>query len=112
MERLDAMVDLLFDPNIVQLSHRRAIINCARYVSASIEESFKKAAKTQDPPNITFHKRFHKHFSVDMGPYLTLFSPIFEEEDDDEGLGLVSIMQPVVGTGESKVIAAPRRLVT
>ncbi|KAF9571233.1 hypothetical protein EC968_000829 [Mortierella alpina] len=110
MKRLEAMVDLLFDPNIVQLSHRRAIINCARYVSASIEESFKKAAKTQDPPNITFHKRFHKDFSVDMGPYLTLFSPIFEEEDDDEALGLVSVMHPVVGTTTSKVVPAPRRL--
>ncbi|KAF9287342.1 hypothetical protein BGZ68_001951 [Mortierella alpina] len=111
MERLDAMVDLLFDPNIVQLSHRRAIINCARYVSASIEESFKRATETQDPPNPKFHKRFHHHFSVDMGPYLTLFSPVIEEEEDDgEGFGLVSIMPPVVGTTKSKVIAAPRRL--
>ncbi|KAF9946365.1 hypothetical protein BGZ70_003258, partial [Mortierella alpina] len=111
-ERLDAMVDLLFDPNIVQLSHRRAIINCARYVSASIEESFKRAAKTQDPPNLTFHRNFHRHFSVAMGPYLTLISPILEDEDEeDEGLGLVSITHPAIGTTKSKVIPAPKRLV-
>ncbi|KAF9984901.1 hypothetical protein BGZ75_003532 [Mortierella antarctica] len=111
MERLDAMVDLLFDPNIVQLSHRRAIINCARYVSASIEASFKRVAKTQDLPNNWLHKRFHKHFSVDLGPYLTLFSSTLEEEEEeDDGLGPVTVMHPVVGTTTSKGISAPRRL--
>ncbi|KAG0207373.1 hypothetical protein BGX33_006876, partial [Mortierella sp. NVP41] len=81
--RFQAMVDLLFDPNIVFLNHRRAIINCARYVSASIADYFKEALSTKDPLDPTFHSAFLRRYTVRTGPYLAVFLYSDESDDDD-----------------------------
>ncbi|KAF9081804.1 hypothetical protein BGX23_000424 [Mortierella sp. AD031] len=82
-DRFQAMVDLLFDPNIVFLNHRRAIINCARYVSASIADYFKEALSTKDPLDPTFHSAFLRRYTVRTGPYLAVFLYSDESDDDD-----------------------------
>ncbi|KAI8355945.1 hypothetical protein B0O80DRAFT_448349 [Mortierella sp. GBAus27b] len=107
LERFGAVVDLIFDPNIVPLNHRRAIINCARYVSASIDESYTKTANTQDPSNSTFHAQFLAKHSVSTGPYLTVFSPIPGEA---ESLELSPRERTPAESIRSTIITPPRRL--
>ncbi|KAF9912644.1 hypothetical protein BX616_010286 [Lobosporangium transversale] len=107
MDRFETMVDLIFDPNIVQLNHRRAIINCARYVSASIDETFSKAVNTQTPQNPTFHTAFLSQHTVYTGPYLTIFTPVLY---DGEGHELSPTQRALTGGTKSLTIAPPRRL--
>ncbi|KAF8933638.1 hypothetical protein BGZ58_006216 [Dissophora ornata] len=107
MERFSSMVDLIFDPSIVNLNHRRAIINCARYVSASIDESFLKAASTHDALNPVFHAMFQHQHIVNTGPYLTMFSPILYDVDGPE---LSPSERALTGGVESARITPPRRL--
>ncbi|GJJ75839.1 hypothetical protein EMPS_08197 [Entomortierella parvispora] len=106
-DRLLAMVDLLFDPNMVHLNHRRAIINCARYVSASIDETFMTAFSTKDPFNPDFHATFQDRCVVHTGPYLTMYSPILY---DDDGLELTEQEQALIGRASTKVIYPPQKL--
>ncbi|KAF9121946.1 hypothetical protein BGW39_010144 [Mortierella sp. 14UC] len=82
MDRFQAMIDLLFDPNIVYLNHRRAIINCARYVSASIADYFKEALSTKDPLDPAFHATFLRQYTVKTGPYLAVF--LYDEGAEDD----------------------------
>jgi hypothetical protein len=115
MDRFQAIVDLLFDPNIVYLNHRRAIINCARYVSASIADYFKEALSTKDPLDPAFHATFIKQYTVGTGPYLAVFLYDSGAEDntseDEDG-----VQEPPArsrtsqrGVG-STLVAAPSRL--
>ncbi|GJJ72191.1 hypothetical protein EMPS_04548 [Entomortierella parvispora] len=76
LKRFQAIVNLLFDPNLVVLHHRRAVINCARYVTASIEDGFGKASKTQDPVDAVFAEKMHQDCSVVLGPFLHILSPV------------------------------------
>ncbi|KAF9919775.1 Transcription factor GATA-5 [Linnemannia zychae] len=73
MDRFQAIVDLLFDPNIVYLNHRRAIINCARYVSASVADYFKEALSIKEPLDPLFHSAFLRQYTVRTGPNLAVF---------------------------------------
>ncbi|KAG0314026.1 hypothetical protein BGZ99_008426 [Dissophora globulifera] len=111
MDRFSAMVDLIFDPNIVRLNHRRAIINCARYVSASIDESFLKAVSTHDPQDPDFHILFQRQHTVDLGPYLTVTSPVHYNSD---GSAFSSRDQALVDAGRDHLrstrISPPRRM--
>ncbi|KAG0294416.1 hypothetical protein BGZ96_001255 [Linnemannia gamsii] len=115
MDRFQAMVDLLFDPNIVYLNHRRAIINCARYVSASIADYFKEALSTKDPLDPVFHATFLKQYTVRTGPYLAVFLYDSGAEDsnteDEDGVQRLPTQprtsQRSVG---STLVATPSRL--
>ncbi|KAF9155326.1 hypothetical protein BG015_010258 [Linnemannia schmuckeri] len=113
MDRFQAMVDLLFDPNIVYLNHRRAIINCARYVSASIADYFKEALSTKDPLDPVFHATFLKQYTVRTGPYLAVFLYDSGAEDngndDEDGLPLGPSTQPRTSQ-RSTLVAPPSRL--
>ncbi|KAG0046926.1 hypothetical protein BGZ83_007917 [Gryganskiella cystojenkinii] len=106
-ERLLAMVDLLFDPNLVDLYHRRAVINCARYVSAKIDDIFMRAFQITDPYNPDFHALFQDRCHVQTGPYLTMYAPVLY---DDDGLELTAQEQALIGRASSKSIAPPRKL--
>ncbi|KAF9546267.1 hypothetical protein EC957_009880 [Mortierella hygrophila] len=113
MDRFQAMVDLLFDPNIVYLNHRRAIINCARYVSASIAEYFKEALSTKDPLDPVFHALFLKQYTVRTGPYLALilYDTSAEDNGNDEEDGLPQ--EPFTQAKPSQrstLVAPPSRL--
>ena len=76
LKRFRAIVDLLFDPSLVVLHHRRAVINCARYVTASIEDGFSKASKIQDPVDALFAVKMRQDCSVALGPLLHILSPV------------------------------------
>ncbi|KAG0379617.1 hypothetical protein BGX24_012490 [Mortierella sp. AD032] len=109
MDRFQAMVDLLFDPNIVHLNHRRAIINCARYISASIADYFKEALSTKDPLDPAFHAIFLQQYTVRTGPYLTVF---LYDVNDEDGLNNDSFAHPRTSPQSvgSTLIAPPCRL--
>ncbi|KAF9282544.1 hypothetical protein BGZ88_010986 [Linnemannia elongata] len=115
MDRFQAIVDLLFDPNIVYLNHRRAIINCARYVSASIADYFKEALSIKDPLDPVFHTLFLKQYAVRMGPYLAVFlydsgaEDNNSSNDDEDGLPQRPSAQPKTSQ-RSTLIAPPPRL--
>ncbi|KAG0212530.1 hypothetical protein BGX28_006128 [Mortierella sp. GBA30] len=68
------MVNVLFDPNLVLLKHRRALINCARYITSDIERSFGRAVKTHSPIDPELHTTLLKDFSVFTGPFLAIYS--------------------------------------
>ncbi|KAG0000500.1 hypothetical protein BGZ79_005875 [Entomortierella chlamydospora] len=107
MDRFNSIVDLIFDPNIVNISHRRAIINCARYVSASIDESFQKSVSTQEPVNLEFFADFQTRYTIETGPYLTMLTPIRRVDDGSE---LLPKEQAFAGDIISKAIPPPKRL--
>ncbi|KAG0280303.1 hypothetical protein BGZ95_010582, partial [Linnemannia exigua] len=104
MDRFQAMVDLLFDPNMVYLNHRRAIINCARYVSASIADYFKEALSTKDPLDPAFHATFLRQYTVRTGPYLAVF--LYDVDDEDE-FNNGSSAQPRTSQGPGSTLIAP-----
>ncbi|KAF9583845.1 hypothetical protein BGW38_008347, partial [Lunasporangiospora selenospora] len=72
--RFQAVVDMIFDPNLVHLSNRRATINCARYLSAEIDDAFYKAVRTHQPLHPEFCATMARYCSVDLGPYLSIAS--------------------------------------
>ncbi|KAF9431571.1 hypothetical protein BGZ76_000139 [Entomortierella beljakovae] len=106
--RFNAIVDLIFDPNIVNISHRRAIINCARYVSASIDESFKKSVCTQSPLDYEFYMKFQNQYTVETGPYLAVITPA--GFDDDEVTGQLLGEQSPTGSTRSTTVTPPKKL--
>ncbi|KAF9116086.1 hypothetical protein BGX27_004883 [Mortierella sp. AM989] len=109
IDRFGAIVDLIFDPNIVHLNHRRAIINCARYVSASIDESFRKAVATQNPVNPVFYSEFQTQYSVKIGPHLTMVTPIrYNDNGNDSELSLNE--RKLTRDVRSTTIAPPMKL--
>ncbi|KAG0252807.1 hypothetical protein BG011_006737 [Mortierella polycephala] len=75
------MVSLLFDPNLVQLNHRRALINCARYITSSIEHGFGSAVMSSAPMDPEVHSTFFKDCSVYIGPHLKMLYPCNEAQD-------------------------------
>ncbi|KAF9354101.1 hypothetical protein BGX26_008078 [Mortierella sp. AD094] len=107
MDRFSSVVDLIFDPNIVHLNRRRAIINCARYVSASIDESLQKSVNTQDPVNPEFFADFQTRYTIKTGPYLTMLAPV---RYGDDGSELSPKEQALAGDIKSKVIPPPKGL--
>ncbi|KAF9188922.1 hypothetical protein BGZ50_001072 [Haplosporangium sp. Z 11] len=109
MVRFNAIVDLLYDPNIVHVQHRRAIINCARYVSANISDTFGAAVGNREPVDEAFHAKFQEQSAVNMGPYLTMYSPIVHNNEDDHD-GHSPREEPLMGSAQSKVITPPRKL--
>ncbi|KAF9291789.1 hypothetical protein BGZ68_002167 [Mortierella alpina] len=72
MAHFQAMINILFDPILVQLQHQRALINCARYITSGIERSFGKIIKTSGSLDKRQHSLLVKGFSVAIGPFLTL----------------------------------------
>lgn len=111
MNRFQSMVDLIFDPCLVQLGYRRAIINCARYVSANIDETFPKAADAQQPTvllNPVLYTKFQQMCTINLGPYLSMLTPI---QFDEDGLELSQRDQELLGRVASDTIEPPRRLV-
>ncbi|KAF9563422.1 hypothetical protein EC968_004832 [Mortierella alpina] len=72
MAHFQAMVNVLFDPSLVQLQHQRALINCARYITSSIERSFKGTVKTSGSLDREHHSMLVKRFSVAIGPFLSM----------------------------------------
>ncbi|KAI1303390.1 hypothetical protein EDD11_005353 [Mortierella claussenii] len=107
LDRFNAMVGVIFDPNVVQLNHRRAIINCARYVSASVDESFAKAVSTQEPQSADFHAAFQAQYTIRTGPYLTVCLPILYS---NEGLELSPTERALAGSIKDSTITPPQRL--
>ncbi|KAF9985285.1 hypothetical protein BGZ65_011294 [Modicella reniformis] len=107
MDRFTAIVDLIFDPNIVQLNYRRAIINCARYASASIDEVYLKTVSTQDPSNPIFHAHFLAEHSVSTGHNLTMISPTPRNANGPEPSPRE---QAMTGSIRSTTITPPKRL--
>ncbi|KAG0224752.1 hypothetical protein BGW41_004965 [Actinomortierella wolfii] len=74
-ERLMILVDMIFDPLLVALENRRAIINCARYVSAEVDFVHKDTINLlkQTDPNHPLLRGDNR--DVYLGPYLTIAQP-------------------------------------
>ncbi|KAG0267001.1 hypothetical protein BG011_009749 [Mortierella polycephala] len=109
MVRFNAIVDLLYDPNIVHVQHRRAIINCARYVSANISDTFGAAVGNKEPVDEAFHAKFQEQSAVNMGPYLIMFSPIVHSDEGNHD-GHSPREEALTGSAQSKVITPPKKL--
>ncbi|KAF9309911.1 hypothetical protein BG003_009146 [Podila horticola] len=110
MSRIQSMVDLIFDPCLVQLGYRRAIINCARYVSANIDETFPKAADVNRPTELydpVLYSKFQEMCTIKLGPYLSMLTPI---QFDDDGLELSVREQDLLERVVSDTIEPPKRL--
>ncbi|KAG0024195.1 hypothetical protein BGZ82_010515 [Podila clonocystis] len=110
MSRLQSMVDLIFDPSLVQLGYRRAIINCARYVSANIDETFPKAADVNRPTELydpVLFTKFQKMCTIKLGPYLSMLTPV---QFDDDGVELSLREQELLERVASNTIEPPKRL--
>ncbi|KAG0006431.1 hypothetical protein BGZ65_008133 [Modicella reniformis] len=86
MRRFMSVVNVLFDPNLVILSHRRAVVNCARYIAAEIETAFEGMVSTTMPRDAQFCATFKNSSRVDIGPYLRILLPF--DEDQDAGIPL------------------------
>ncbi|KAF9970821.1 hypothetical protein BGZ73_006403 [Actinomortierella ambigua] len=84
-DRLMILVDMIFDPHLVALEHRRAIINCARYVSAEVDLVHKPTIDLlkQTDPNHPLLRR--EEACVYLGPYLTIVRPPTQPSDLYEG---------------------------
>ncbi|KAF9945386.1 hypothetical protein BGZ70_003830, partial [Mortierella alpina] len=72
MAHFQAMTNILFDTSLVQLQHQRALINCARYITSSIERSFEKTIRTSGSLHPHQHSLLVKSYSVAIGPFLTM----------------------------------------
>ncbi|KAG0051189.1 hypothetical protein BGZ83_004010 [Gryganskiella cystojenkinii] len=76
LDRLRSIINLLFDPNLVDLHHRRAVINCARYVTAGVEDGFGDHSKTDNPVDAVFAVKLAKDCSVSLEPYLHMVTAV------------------------------------
>ncbi|KAF9430189.1 hypothetical protein BGZ94_007973 [Podila epigama] len=112
MERFQSMVDLIFDPCLVPLSYRRAIINCARYVSADIDKIFPNAIETTilrvEPLEPVLLAHFTKICTIQLGPYLSMLTP---NQFDEDGLELSLRAQQRLERTATSTIEPPKRLV-
>ncbi|KAG0098242.1 hypothetical protein BGZ93_000730 [Podila epicladia] len=110
MSRFQSMVDLIFDPSLVQLGYRRAIINCARYVSSNIDDTFPKAADVNRPTELydpVLYTKFQEMCTIKLGPYLSMLTPV---RFDDGGLELSVREQELLERVASDTIEPPKRL--
>lgn len=77
LDRLHSVTNILYDHHLTKLEHRRAIINCARYVSARVDEIL----GVQDS---VFDYSTLRAYTVNLGPYLVVTSRQQEDEFDQE----------------------------
>lgn len=77
LDRLHSVTNILYDHHLTRLEHRRAIINCARYVSARVDEVLGVQDSVFDYSTLRAH-------SVTLGPYLVVASGQQENEFDQE----------------------------
>ncbi|KAF9316141.1 hypothetical protein BG003_002285 [Podila horticola] len=68
---------MLYDHHLTRLEHRRAIINCSRYVSARMDEVL--GAVIQEPDST-----LTRAYSVSLGPYLIVVASGYEEDQEDQ----------------------------
>ncbi|KAG0197571.1 hypothetical protein BGX33_000489, partial [Mortierella sp. NVP41] len=82
-ERFWSIVQVLFDSNLVELNHRRAIINCARYMTAKIDSCFAFGSRTKG--KVTLDTDYYEYppdeYSVHLGPHLALYLDAKEPRD-------------------------------
>ncbi|KAK3814381.1 MAG: hypothetical protein J3Q66DRAFT_411969 [Benniella sp.] len=81
MDRFGSLVNVMFDSNLVSLNHRRAFINCARYMAAEIELSFGGLVNTITPRDTLDCTTFMDNSKVNIGPYLRVLVPFDEDQD-------------------------------
>ncbi|KAG0039197.1 hypothetical protein BGZ82_009348 [Podila clonocystis] len=77
LDRLHSVTNMLYDHHLTRLEHRRAIINCARYVSARVDEVF--GAVIQEPDST-----LTRAYSVSLEPYLTVVASGYEEDEEQK----------------------------
>ncbi|KAF9283550.1 hypothetical protein BGZ74_001900 [Mortierella antarctica] len=75
LDHLHSVTNMLYDHHLTRLEHRRAIINCARYVSARVDEVL--GAVIQEPDSTLTCT-----YSVSLGSYLTVVASGYEENED------------------------------
>ncbi|KAI8348752.1 hypothetical protein B0O80DRAFT_176369 [Mortierella sp. GBAus27b] len=81
MDRFKLLENVMFDSNLVSLAHRRAFVNCARYMTAEIEASFQGMVSIVAPKDPQFCAAFMDNSKVSIGPYLRALTPFDEYQD-------------------------------
>ncbi|KAG0293012.1 hypothetical protein BGZ96_003415 [Linnemannia gamsii] len=70
-----SIVQLLFDSNFVDLVYRRAIINCARYMTAKFDSCFAYGLRVNGRVvlDTDYYDYDPKEYSVKIGPHLSMY---------------------------------------
>ncbi|KAF9930305.1 hypothetical protein FBU30_000651 [Linnemannia zychae] len=74
-ERFWSIVQVFFDSNLVNLAYRRAIINCARYVTAKFDSCFAYGLRIDGRVvlDTDYYDYDRREYSVNIGPHLALY---------------------------------------
>ncbi|KAF9152151.1 hypothetical protein BG015_005704 [Linnemannia schmuckeri] len=105
-DRFWSIVQLLFDSNLVDLAYRRAIINCARYMTAKFDSCFAYGLRVNGRVvlDTDYYDYEPSEYSVKIGPHLAVESDPKLPQSPDAPLDYPR------DTEESRTIAPPRRL--
>ncbi|KAF8943322.1 hypothetical protein BGZ47_005531 [Haplosporangium gracile] len=101
-----SIVQLLFDSNLVDLAYRRAIINCARYMTAKFDSCFAYGLHVNGRVvlDTDYYDYEPSEYSVKIGPHLAVESNFKLPQSWDAPLGRPRDIE------ELRTIAPPRRL--
>ncbi|KAG0281124.1 hypothetical protein BGZ95_006616 [Linnemannia exigua] len=74
-DRFWSIVQLLFDSNLVNLAYRRAIINCARYMTAKFDSCFAYGLRVngRDILDTDYYGYRPEDYAAHVGPHLALY---------------------------------------
>ncbi|KAF9143003.1 hypothetical protein BGX30_001596 [Mortierella sp. GBA39] len=105
-DRFWSLVQLLFDSNLVDLAYRRAIINCARYMTAKFDSCFAYGLRVNGRVvlDTDYYDYEPKEYSVKMGPHLAVDPDPKSPESADPPV------DPKRNNEELRTITPPRRL--
>ncbi|KAG0059495.1 hypothetical protein BGZ89_000360 [Linnemannia elongata] len=105
-DRFWSLVQLLFDSNLVNLAYRRAIINCARYMTAKFDSCFAFGLRVNGRVvlDTDYYDYEPKEYSVKIGPHLMIdLDPKLPESAD-------APVELPRDTEEMRTVTPPRRL--
>ncbi|KAG9070251.1 hypothetical protein KI688_009586 [Linnemannia hyalina] len=105
-DRFWSLVQLLFDSNLVDLAYRRAIINCARYMTAKFDSCFAYGLRVNGRVvlDTDYYDYEPKEYSVKMGPHLAV-------DPDPKSLESADApVEPKRDNEERRTVTPPRRL--
>ncbi|KAK3813710.1 MAG: hypothetical protein JOS17DRAFT_779358 [Linnemannia elongata] len=105
-DRFWSLVQLLFDSNLVDLAYRRAIINCARYMTAKFDSCFAYGLRFNGRVvlDTDYYDYEPKEYSVKIGPHLAVDPEPKSSESAD------APVEPPRDTEELRTVTPPRRL--
>ncbi|KAG0332868.1 hypothetical protein BG004_001068 [Podila humilis] len=116
LKRLCSVINILFDSNFTRLEHRRANVNCARYVSAKADEVFGASLGTRDSNTGEFCTLLEEQYSVSLGPFLNVvmssqqWQQQWQQQEEPIFLSQPEGLEHYQRRHKEDVIAPPKRL--